>query len=320
MNPIPRTAAIKYSSLQRIRHRLQAELRKFRMDWVVLVANKLSVIGFFLLLFFFLMLVAYPILMKIVWSYNIYNPATGFDLNVMNPAPPSFAHILGTDVQGHDILSMLLFSTGHTFMVGIFAALTSLVVGTCMGAISGFYANKCPGILLMNVSGGILLLPAPLILIIIGVSSYGISPILFGVLYGLIVGLSSMALVLRDLTISILAKPFVEAARVCGGSNRHIIFKHVIPHLLPLASLYMMFTVSGAVVADGFIAFFGYTTTDKLSWGQMIYNGFNFTDAFGLPPQWNVLVPPAICLSLFAASFYLIALGIQQITNPSLRE
>jgi ABC-type dipeptide/oligopeptide/nickel transport system permease subunit len=82
----------------------------------------------------------------------------------------------------------------------------------------------------------------------------------------------------------------------------------------------MMFTVAGAVVADGFVSFFGTTTTAELSWGQMIYNGFTLGEAFGLPPQWNVLIPPAICLSLFAASFYFLSLGMQQVANPSLRE
>jgi peptide/nickel transport system permease protein len=305
---------------QNVFHRLRAILRQTAFNWRIFTSNKLSLVGLVLLVFFLLMLIVYPILMEKVWSHQVYNPITGIDLKVLNPASPSQDHILGTDVLGHDNLSMLLFAAKHTFLVGVSAAVVAFLTGTVVGSISGYYFKKWPGALLDNLGSGLLLLPAPLFMVILSLSFKILSPIAFGAIYGLIVGFSNMGMVLRSLTISLLPKPFIAAARVSGGGNFHIIRKHIIPQLIPMAALYMMFTVSSAVVADGFVAFFGTSTTETLSWGQMIYNGFTLGSVFSDQPQWYTLIPPAICLSLFSASFYLIALGMQQVANPSLRE
>jgi peptide/nickel transport system permease protein len=319
VNTLPRASSIKLSRFHSLIYRIRAILRQFAISWRVFVNNKLAVIGVGLLVTFLMMLVAYPLLIKFVWSNRIYNPITGCDSRITNPAPPSIDHIFGTDAMGHDNLSMLLFATRHTFLVGCFAALVAFLTGTLMGAVSGYYDRKWLGVILVNISSGLLLLPAPLFMILLSLSFNIISPYLFGAIYGILVGLSNMGMVLRSLAISLLPKPFIESARVSGGRDFHIIYKHIIPHLLPMASLYMMFTVCSAVIADGFVSFFGTTSTSVLSWGQMIYNGFTMGRIFALGPQWWTLIPPAICLSLFSASFYLISLGLHQVVNPSLR-
>ncbi len=303
-----------------IRLRLKAILVQTFSNWRVFTSSKLAILGLFLLSVFLLMLFLYPLLMDHFWPFRVYNPITGIDLQVYNPSSPTSYHLLGTDVLGRDNFSMLLFAARHTFLVGVSAAIVAFFMGTIVGAISGYHAQKWFGTLLYNLSSGLLLLPAPLFMIVLSLSYKIPSPLAFGAIYGSIVGLSNMGLALRSLTIAQMPKPFIASARVSGGNDLHILRKHIIPQLIPMATLYMMFTVSSAVVSDGFVAFFGTSTTESLSWGQMIYNGFTLGSVFGLDPQWFTLIPPAICLSLFSTSFYLLAQGFQLVANPRLRE
>ena len=91
--------------------------------------------------------------------------------------------------------------------------------------------------------------------------------------------------------------------------------------MMPLAALQMMIAVSGAVVADGFISFFGITRVAN-NWGTIIYNAFVYKNITGLTSEtemWNMLIPAAICFSLFAMSFYLISRGLHEVASPKIR-
>ena len=111
---------------------------------------------------------------------------------------------------------------------------------------------------------------------------------------------------------------FVEASRVSGAGARDIILHHIAPHLMPLASVLMMVTVTGAVIADGFLSFTGYNP-NPLSWGTMVYNAIVYR-AVNASIPWNALLAPALAISLFAAAFYMVSRGIQQVVEPRMRE
>ncbi|MFH1635638.1 MAG: ABC transporter permease subunit [Chloroflexota bacterium] len=118
----------------------------------------------------------------------------------------------------------------------------------------------------------------------------------------------------------VVSKPFMEAAHIAGGGAWHIITKHLLPAMLPLAALQMMIAVSGSVVADGFISFFGLTRTVN-NWGTIIYNAFVYTNIGGSGSSiWHMLLPAAMSFSLFALGFYLVSRGLHKVASPTLRE
>ncbi len=88
--------------------------------------------------------------------------------------------------------------------------------------------------------------------------------------------------------------------------------------MLPLAAVHMLLSVVGAVFADGFTSFLGLSRV-RLNWGSMIYTSFT-NRAVNSAITWNVLLPPALAISLFAASFYFIARGLHEVAEPRLRE
>lgn len=319
MNQDTTITTTKYTFFQRTAIRTQNNWRRFREGWQLFAKNRIGLIGIGLLILFLLMPLTYEYLINNVWNPMIYDPLIGFDFNLMHPAPISPDHLLGTDIMGHDVFSLLLASSLHTITIGIMAAFTAAIIGTLVGAISGYFRGRFPDIILSNLAEALILIPAPLFMVMLGSRFRDMPPWTFGIIYGCLVGFSNVGMALRSLALTITARPFISAARVSGGGKLHIIFRHIIPQMVPMSVLYMMLTVTGAVVADGFISFFGFTRATS-NWGSMVYTGFTNAHALGQSVQWNVLIPPALCLSFFAAAFYFISISLQEIIDPRLRK
>lgn len=311
-------AVYHYTRWQRWQLRRQANWRQFKGAWQVFSQNRLAVLGIVLIVMFGLMSISHPILMKTVWPFKIYNPDTGFDESVFHPSLPSSQHLLGTDAVGRDVLSLLLVSTTPAFVIGLTAALTSAIIGTAIGVVSAYFRGVVDAVF-SRLADVFLLLPAPIVLVIVGARLHDIGPSAFGLIYGVIAGLGGAAVVMRSHALSIVTKPYIEAARVAGGGARQIMLSHIVPHMLPLAAVYMMVTVTGAVVADGFVSFLGITRVHH-NWGSMIYMALAYERLISDTKPWNVLIPPSITFSLFAAAFYFISRGLHQVAEPRLRE
>jgi peptide/nickel transport system permease protein len=299
------------------RQRLIVAGRRFARNWRFFAQNRLAILGLILILFFGLMAISHPILRATLMQHAMYDPITGFDFNVMHPAPPSLQHPLGTDSLGHDVLSMLLAATPQAFIIGIAAALTTAIIGTTMGVIAAYYGGAID-MILMHIADAFLLLPAPLFMVIVGMRFGDLGPAPLGLIYGLIAGAGGAAIVMRAQALSVVAKPFIQAAHTAGGGGFHIIRVHILPHMLPLAALYMMLAVTGAVVADAFISFFGFSR-NYLNWGHITYSSFVYTSTLGTGTEWHTLIPPSVALSLFAAAFYFVSRGLHQVADPRQR-
>jgi peptide/nickel transport system permease protein len=321
--PFPGTrlkTAITHTRGQRLRIRAGLTWRRFKANWAVFSQSRLAVLGVIIILLFGLMALAHPILMRFVWPRPIYDPVTGFDMNVFpHPSPPGPGHILGTDTLGRDVLSMLLAATTPTFLVGLTAALTTALLGTALSVLAAYFRGAWDAVI-TNLADVFLLFPAPIIMVIIGARFRDLGPIPLGLIYGLVTGAGGTVLVMRTHALQVVSKPFMEAAHIAGGGGIHIIVKHLVPAVLPLAALQMMIAVTGAVVADGFIAFFGLTRTVG-NWGTIIYDAFVYGNLGATDTEmWHMLLPAAICFSLFALAFYLVSRGLHRVASPTIRE
>ena len=317
MGPQPATP---FGRMRRLRIRARLSWRRFKDDWRVFAGSRLGVLGVVIIVLFGLLAVAHPILMKTVWPRGVYDPVTGFDMQVFpHPSMPGTGHILGTDVLGRDVLSMLLAATTPTFLIGLTAAVTTAVIGTLLSATAAYFRGAVDATI-TNVSDVFLLFPAPVIMVIIGARFRDLGPVHLGLIYGFVTGTGATTIVMRTRALQVVSKPFMEAARVAGGGAFHIITKHLMPAILPLAALQMMIAAAGAVVADGFISFFGLTRTSS-NWGTIIYDAFVYANVSGAPTgMWHMLLPAAICFSLFALGFYLVSRGLHRVAAPTIRE
>ena len=224
------------SSTQRnllLRMRFRVFGRRLQENWRVFSENRLAVFGLILILIFIGMAFVQPVLMKTIWASQVYDPLTGFDPRVFpNPAPPTKGHLLGTDGMGRDVLSMLLEATSNTLMVAISSALIAAVIGTTVGAISAYFQGTALATFLGYLNDTLLVLPTPIVMVIIGTRFHDeVTPLIFGILFGVMAGCSYVAIIMRSQALMIMTKPFIQASIVAGAGPRRIIFTHLVPHL-----------------------------------------------------------------------------------------
>jgi peptide/nickel transport system permease protein len=300
------------------RIRLRLARRSLAQNWALFKENRIGLVGLAIIAFFGLMAISHPILMKFVWEPRVYDPIIGYDISIIgHPSPPSATHLLGTDPLGRDVLSQLLYGTRFGFSLGISAAVISVVVATIMGALSAYYGGLID-VILMRLADVVIMLPFIAILVVLS-AMIEFNGFTLAVVYGILVGFGGQTIVIKSQALMIKVKPFVEAARAAGGSDWHIIFKHLIPNLMPLAFLYMMFTVTGAVFAEAALSFFGLLNI-RMSWGIMI----NTSQASGYllagPEYLHLMLPAGLAITLLCSAFYMVGRALDEVVNPRLRK
>jgi peptide/nickel transport system permease protein len=189
-------------------------------------------------------------------------------------------------------------------------------VATTVGAIAAFYGGWLDNFL-MRLADLVLLLPLIPILIVVS-GMFEVTMPLLGVLIGILSGFGGTAIVLKSQALSVKVKPFIDAARVSGGSNMHLIFKHVIPNVLPLSFLYMMFTVTEAISLEATLSFFGLIEA-PMTWGIMLSTAQTQGYLRSGLEFWWLLIPAGVAVSLLAAGFFFVGRAMDEVINPRLR-
>lgn len=338
--------------------RLRLLKRSFATTWGLFSENKMGMFGLALIGLFAVMAVIHPILMATVWEPRIYDPVVGYhsvtteftvveevtdeateiDVNVarlrMNPtikvgqtvaiptqpAPPTmtgeYPHFLGTDPQGRDILSQLLYSTRAAFFLGAVAAITTVLIATTVGAVAAYFGGFIDGGL-MRFADLILLMPLLPVLILLS-AMFEITMVTLGVMIGVLSGFGGVAIVLKSQALSIKVKSYIDAARVAGGSDWHVIFKHIVPNVLPLSFLYMMFGVTEAIAIEATLSFFGLLNV-PMTWGIMINTAQTNGYLLSGTSYWWLLFPAGLAVSFLCFAFFLVGRGMDEVINPRLR-
>ena len=301
--------------LWRVRLRLAG--KNFASSWRIFRENPIGLIGLGVIVLFGLLSLAHPILMATVWDERTYDPIVGFDMTIpSHPSPPSSRHLLGTDPIGRDVLSQLMYSARWEFGLGLLAATVSVLVSTTIGAIAAYYGGLVDAIF-MRIADVMTMLPFIAILVVLS-ALFDFQLIHLALVYGIIVGFGGQTIVIKSQALTIKVKPYIDAARVAGGNDGHIIFTHMVPNLMPLAFLYMMITVTGAVFTEAALSFFGLLNV-RMSWGIMI----NTAQASGYllagPGYLHLMIPAGLAITLFCSAFYLVGRALDEVVNPRLR-
>ncbi len=286
---------------------------QIRQIWGLVRKSTFIKLGVSIMILFGIMAVFSPIWINI--NPEIYDPIIGVDHNVHGSVGPSWKHPLGTDDIGKDLFSQLLRGSQIAFMLGMMVSVFSTIIGAAIGLIAGYY-GKIWDTLLMRLADIILTLPRlPLLIVISGIfgtqSNWIILLILSFTFWPII------SRVIRAQTLSLKERPFIESAKVSGVSNTRIIVKHLAPNVLPIAFYYLTVTVTGAILVEAGLSFLGFGDPSNMSWGMMLQWCFVKGYVFKAP-YW--MIPPGLCISLLAFSFYLIGVGLEEMVNPRLKK
>lgn len=211
-------------------------------------------------------------------------------------APPSGAHWLGTDQNGADALSQLLWGARSALTISLTVVAICSVVGVVVGTVSGYLRGVVDDVVMRVVD---ILMAFPGILMNIAVVATVAAPGLGVMIAALCVnGWVSYARVARGQALSLRERDYVAAARALGASNRRIVARHVIPNLMAPVIVQMTFGFGTVILVEASLSFLGLGPQVDHTWGAMLDQGatFLYKDGFlhyalapGLAIAWVVL-------------------------------
>jgi len=222
--------------------------------------------------------------------------------------------ILGTDHEGADVFSKLLYGVQVSLSIGLMVAVITTAIGTLIGVGSGYVGGFFDEASMRMVDLLLCLPIFPLLLALILMFGRNLYIIMF-----LLVLLSWMGLsrTVRSQVLSIREMAFIESAIASGASRSYLLLRHILPNVMPLAFTSMMLFIPGAILAEAALSFLGFGDPSLETWGRMINQAMNF----GAFPKlaWWWIFPPGIAIIILCAGFVFISHALDQILNPRLR-
>jgi peptide/nickel transport system permease protein len=223
--------------------------------------------------------------------------------------------LIGTDELRRDLTVGLVWGAPIALFIGLSVSTISIVIGMIYGVIAG-YKGKRTDEGLMRINDIFYSLPTLPILIIL--SLFIGRSIFLIVLFLIFFGWMGTAKISRSLALQIKNFQYVEAAKLIGQSDRKIIFKHIIPQLLPLTFASIAISVPGAILAEASLSFIGLGDPSIPTWGQILHEAH--TAAAASRGLWWWLIPPGLLIALTGLAFVLIGNTIDSILNPKMRK
>ncbi len=222
--------------------------------------------------------------------------------------------LFGTDELRRDLAIGILWGTPLALFIGVSVAVLSVIIGLIYGVISGYKGGNTDEFM-MRVNDIIYALPALPILILLAV--FIGKSILLMIGYLIIFSWVGIAKVSRSMALQIKNMPYIEASELIGLSNIKIIFKHIIPQLLPYTFASIAISVPGAIITEAGLSFLGLGDPTLPTWGKILHDANIYgASARGL---WWWIIPPGVMIALTGLVFVLIGNALDSIINPRIR-
>jgi len=265
--------------------------------------NKLAMVGLFLIGCLLVLAVIGP------WI-SPSNPLSPDPINRLKG--PSSAHLFGTDSLGRDMLSRVIYGSRISIVIGLIAVSISLVPGTLLGLVSGFYGKKLEESI-MRVMDVMLAFPAILLAIFITAI---LGPSLLNTMIAVgIVYIPHYARIVRSSVLTLKEQEFVQAVRSIGGTNFRIIALHIFPNAIPPIIVYATLGMGTAVLQAAALGFLGLGAQPPTpEWGAMLSEGRQYIQ---LAP--HVAAFPGLAIFILVLGFNLFGDGLRDLLDPSLR-
>jgi peptide/nickel transport system permease protein len=244
-----------------------------------------------------------------------HNPTTQFNEGLTDkgmPVGPSAKFWLGTDTLGRDLLSRIMFGARASLTVGILANGFALLLGVIFGLVAGYFRGWVET-LVMRATDVMMAFPIYLLAIaLVAVLKPGlwILVVVIGIVYW-----TPMTRVIHGEVLSIREKEFVDAARLTGCTNRRILFRHILPHLVAPVIVYTSLGIATTILFEAVLSFIGLGVQPPTpSWGQMIADGQNYY--LSAP---HLVIYPGLAIMITVLAFNLVGDGLRDAFDPQQR-
>ena len=227
-------------------------------------------------------------------------------------APPSWTHWLGTDENGRDLLTRLMYGAQASLLVGLVAAAISAVLGTLLGAVAGYFGRHVDA-LIMRITDGFMSIPVFFLLLTI-LTLFGND--LTNVI--IVVGLTSWMRVARIVRSEVLKQremDFVVAARSIGAHDIGILWRHILPQTMPVVIVATTLNIAFAILTESALSYLGLGVKPPMpSWGNMLASSQTYLWTM---PQ--LAIYPGLFIMLTVLSFNALGDGIRDLMDPRMR-
>jgi oligopeptide transport system permease protein len=265
-----------------------------------LLANRMAVIGLFILTVTIILSIAAPLVSP--WEYDQENLPRQYQ-------PPSFSHPFGTDALGRDLLARVLVGGRVSLSVGFLTVIVALTIGVLYGSIAGYLGGAVDEFMMRIVD---ILYSMPYMFFVI------LLMVLFGrKFYLLFIGIGAVswmtiARIVRGQIITVKGELYIEAARAIGHNPVYILFAQVLPNCMGPIVVYITLTIPSIMLQEAFLSFIGLGVQPPMtSWGLLASEG---KDAITSAP-WLILVP-GIVMAVVLFSFNFLGEGLREALDP----
>lgn len=264
--------------------------------------RRLAVIGAIFLVLLGVAVIVGPMLSPYSYDYQ------DFDLLGM-PGPMSAEHWLGTDELGRDALTRLLHGGRVSLAVGLAGAMIAGIVGTLVGAISGFYRG-IPDVILMRFTDVMMSIPTlPLVLLLSGL--FRPSPPLLVAIVGILIWMGTARLV-RSQFLALREREFVEAARALGASGPRLMFRHILPNAIGPITVASTLAVGSAIMLESALSFLGFGIQPPVpTWGNLL----NSASSWLSQAPW-LAIPPGLLILFTVLAVNFLGDGLRDAMEP----
>ena len=234
---------------------------------------------------------------------------------------PSKAHWLGTDRNGMDMMTRLMYGGRVSLVIGFIVEIISTVLGVILGGLSGYF-GKWVDMLIMRIVDVFYCIPSMPIIIILGAAmdNTGVDPQIRMIYLMLILGFlgwPGMARLVRGQILSLREQEFMTATEACGISVSRRIFRHLVPNVIPQLIVSCTMGLGGTIITEATLSFLGLGVKFPFaSWGNII-NDVNNT--FVLQNYWFIWIPAGVLLLLTVLAFNLVGDGLRDAFDPKMK-
>ncbi len=241
------------------------------------------------------------------------------DVNIMlRMKPPAWmdggssAHLLGTDEVGRDVLSRLIYGCQISLIVGLMSVVVSLIIGTTLGLVSGFFGGKVDAVIMRACD---VMLAFPFIfmaLCFMAVLGSGLKNVI--IVLG-ITGWMSYARTVRGQTLSLREREFVRAAATSGCKKTRVMFRHILPNVIDQAIVLGTLEMGTSILSEASLTFLGMGVPATIpTWGNMIASGRDY-----IYTAWWLTTFPGLVIFLVCLSINFVGDWIRDVRDPRLR-
>ncbi len=262
--------------------------------------NKLAVAGFISISFLFIIAVFAPLIVP-------HNPYEGNVIHRLKS--PSKTYLLGTDELGRDVFSRMVYGTRISMSIGIVSVGISVLIGTFLGLLSGYYGGIIDIVIMRFVD---IMLCFPTFFLILMVIAF-LEPNIYNVM--IVIGITSwtgLARLVRGETLSVKERDFILAAKGLGLKESRILFVHVLPNVIAPILVSTILGIGSAVLVESGLSFLGLGVQPPIpSWGNILTSGKDYIHI-----AWWLSLFPGVAILLTVLSWNLLGDGLRDVFDP----